>query len=191
MYSIDAQSNTSNLTYLFGNGEQISTDTGGADALNDYEVSIYMAFTDPTEVSLLNNITLLLFGNERLNATGDLKHIAFPEAEYRAARKVYDEMLETAFEQEEYAYSSGLGVSYNTGYADGYDDAVADIDSGDFGRNLLGNTFSVPFEGLKQLTLIKWETAEGNIISINLMTVFSAMVGVTLFVWFLRIFAGG
>lgn len=102
---------------------------------------------------------------------------------------------------EEYGYQSGfddgyrMGIGTNASYQDGYDtgynDAVNQISSGEFGRNLLGNTFSAPFEALSQFTIVSWELQNGNQVEITLGAVLSAVIGVGLFIWFLKLFAGG
>lgn len=202
-YEIDDAYDTATLSYLYGGGETFSKDIGGADVFDDIEISLYMAISDPTEVSLLNNITFLLFGDERVNATGDLKHIAFPQAEYRAARQVFDKMKETAFEQEQSAYDSGLGVSYNTGFQDGYDEAKAEIDSsrltyeagyndalseissGEFGENLLGNMFSAPIKAVQSITLV--QLPNGSFITLG--NIFSALIALLLVLAFIKIYS--
>lgn len=93
-------------------------------------------------------------------------------------------------------YSEGLQAGMGSGnfevaFQQGYDKAISEIGSGDFGRNLLGGAFSAPIDALREFTLIEWTTDSGVEVSIDLLTVFSAFVGVSLFVWFLKLFAGG
>jgi hypothetical protein len=81
--------------------------------------------------------------------------------------------------------------NYSDAYDDGYSDALHEIESGDFGRNFLSGVFTAPLKAMESFTLVSWQTQSGTIISINLMTILSAIVGLTLFIWFLKMFAGG
>lgn len=102
-----------------------------------------------------------------------------------------------------YGYDDGVRYGYNAGYDDGYNegvavsydlgyqDAVDDIESGDFGRNFLGGLFTAPIDAMKDFEIISWTTANGVEVSITLMTLFSAVIGLALFIWFLKMFAGG
>lgn len=83
------------------------------------------------------------------------------------------------------------GSDANTGYQNGYNDAVAQIESGDFGRNFLGGLFSAPIEALKSFTLVEWTTTSGLEVSLNVFMIISAAIGVSLFIWFIKLFAGG
>lgn len=99
-----------------------------------------------------------------------------------------------------YGYQNGYDDGYDQGvidtkgddiYQSGYDAAVQEIKDGDFGRNFLGNVFGAPVDALRRFTLVDWTLKDGTLITINLMSVFSAIVGVSLFVWFLKMFSGG
>lgn len=83
--------------------------------------------------------------------------------------------------------SDDLPLFYEAGYQQG----AADIDSGEFGKNFLGAVFSAPFEMFNDFTLIEWTMPNGAVVSVTLATVISAAVGVTLFIWLLKVFAGG
>lgn len=98
----------------------------------------------------------------------------------------YDEGYDDGYDQ---GYDEGLGD--NTAYQSGYDAAVRDIDSGEFGRNFIGNVLKAPFDALNTFTLVQWTTAEGTTITISLAAIISAAIGVSLFIWFLKVFAGG
>lgn len=90
------------------------------------------------------------------------------------------------------AYAYGWHQTYTTDqYQQGYDDAVADIDSGDFGKNFLGGILRAPFQALNEFTLIQWTTEAGATISVSLGNIISAGIGIALFIWFLKLFAGG
>lgn len=91
-------------------------------------------------------------------------------------------------------YESGVSeapdVDQNAAFENGYQAALNDIESGDFGRNLLGGFLSAPLEALQSFTLVNWETANGDVISISVGTILSAIVGLGLLSWFLKLFAG-
>ena len=103
----------------------------------------------------------------------------------------------------QHGYANGYNVGYQEGYVaggngnseeayqDGYDAAVEDIDSGDFGRNLLGGMFSAPMDALNSFTLVSWELSNGGTVSITLGAIISAILGVVFLMWFLKLFAGG
>lgn len=94
-------------------------------------------------------------------------------------------------------YERGYDAGYLEGqqsdgaYQNGYNAALNDIDSGDFGRNLLGGGFIAPFDAVMSIKLVSWTLESGTQISITIGTIFSAIVGVSLFIWFLKLFAGG
>lgn len=99
-------------------------------------------------------------------------------------------------------YQTGWGDGYNDGYTKGVKDteadeegqykkgyyaAVSEIDSGKFGENFLGNMFSAPIRALEEFTLAK--LPDGT--NITILGVLSAFVALTLFIAFLKKFAGG
>lgn len=89
---------------------------------------------------------------------------------------------------EEYGYSQGLMNSdYGDAYNKGYADAEADIDSGEWGANLLGDTLSAPIEALNSFVLVS--TPSGYDITLGL--VVGCVIALTLFIAFLKLFAGG
>lgn len=97
-----------------------------------------------------------------------------------------------------YYYGWSDGFIYGYDYADntddydrGYQDALDDIDSGEFGKNLIGATLNAPLEALADFNIVSWTTANGRTINISIMTVLSGIIGLCLFVWFLKMFAGG
>lgn len=81
--------------------------------------------------------------------------------------------------------------NYEDGYSDGRTDALGEVSSGDFGRNFLGGIFTAPIDALREFTIVEWTTENGVEVTITLMTFFSAVIGVMIFVWFLKMFAGG
>lgn len=94
-------------------------------------------------------------------------------------------------------YNRGYDVGFGDGqqseglYQDGYNDALNEVDSGDFGRNFLSGVFTAPLNALNNFKIIQWETQNGDIYSVSLMTILSAIIGLSLFIWFLKMFAGG
>lgn len=84
-------------------------------------------------------------------------------------------------------YESAVNIAYQ----EGYQDAVSEIDSGSFGKNILGSVFSAPFDMLNDFKLIEWKLDNGSLISVSLGTVVSAGIGVSLFIWLLKVFRGG
>ena len=93
-------------------------------------------------------------------------------------------------------YDNGYDVGYQEGvdtdsYQAGYDKAVSEIDSGDFGKNFIGSVISAPFDALENFTLVSWDLSNGGTVSITLATIVSAGIGICLLIWFLKMFAGG
>lgn len=76
-------------------------------------------------------------------------------------------------------------------YERGYQDAIDDIDSGDFGRNFLGGIFTAPIDALNNFTLIDYELSDGEQVSITLGSIIGAALAVVFVIWFLKLFAGG
>lgn len=76
-------------------------------------------------------------------------------------------------------------------YQQGREDAIKEIKDGDFGRNFLGAVFSAPLAALNSFTLVSWQLEGGRVITVTLGMVISAALGITLFIWFLKLFAGG
>lgn len=92
-------------------------------------------------------------------------------------------------------YNKGNSAGYKFGYECGYDKGLLDS-SGDyskgyeagmnsnFGKNVILNLLSVPKDFLNNLVL--FEVGE---LSISLWNIFTTILGVSLFIWFLKIFA--
>ncbi len=87
-------------------------------------------------------------------------------------------------------YDLGLSVGYDNGYSFGYNDGYSDgrnsTDSENFGQNLLGDTLSAPMRALNQFVIYQ----NGNV-TISLGLVLGAVISLTLFLAFLKMFAGG
>lgn len=93
-------------------------------------------------------------------------------------------------------YEVGLDEGYSNGvntdsYQAGYNQALSEIESGDYGRNFIGGILRAPMDMLRNFTLIEWTTNTGTEVVINLATLFTAVISVSLFIWFLKLFAGG
>lgn len=86
-----------------------------------------------------------------------------------------------------YGYELGLNQGYNQGYDDGFDDGNTAGTSASFGKNLLGDTLAVPINALNGFVLF---TAP-NGTNVTLGGVVGAVIGLSLFIMFLKIFAGG
>ena len=56
---------------------------------------------------------------------------------------------------------------------------------------VLGGMFSAPIEALKSFTLVEWTTNSGLEVSLNVFMIVSAVIGLSLFIWFLKLFSGG
>lgn len=84
-------------------------------------------------------------------------------------------------------YTDGFNAGQSKDYQQGYNDAVKDIDSGEFGANFLGNTFNASIEGISQLRIVRLPSGEW----ITLGSVFLGIIGILLVIIFLKVFAGG
>ena len=84
------------------------------------------------------------------------------------------------FEQGEIAFSDS---AYNQGFADG----VNSSDSENLGQNLLGDTLSAPIDALNEFTL--YESSSG--LKVTLGLVLGGVICLSIFIAFLKIFAGG
>lgn len=103
---------------------------------------------------------------------------------------------------EEYGYSNGyttgVGVGYDQGYnagsQAGYDQGFAagaeSTDSGNLGHNLLGDTLNAPMNALNNFTIYDPDPSD-NSPGITLGLVVGGVICLSLFIAFLKIFAGG
>lgn len=85
---------------------------------------------------------------------------------------------------------SNYNTGYNAGYSEGYTDGRNSTDSENFGQNLLGQTLRVPFEALNQFTIYDPD-GNGPILPVTLGLVVGGAICMTLFIAFLKMFAGG
>ena len=81
------------------------------------------------------------------------------------------------------AYQTGYDIGYNVGFVRGRNEGQSE----DFGFNFLGDTLSAPIRALDNLVL--FESNSG--FRITVWGVFSTVVGISLFIWFMKMFAGG
>lgn len=82
---------------------------------------------------------------------------------------------------------SNYNTGYNAGYSEGYTDGRNSTDSENLGHNLLGDTLNVPFKALNGFTLYK--SSSGFAVTLGL--VVGGAICMTLFIAFLKMFAGG
>lgn len=98
----------------------------------------------------------------------------------------YDQVYQDGF-------SAGVNSSeaedkwYQSGYNEGLSDGRASTDSANLGENLLGDTLSAPMDALNSFTL--YESSSGFKVTLGL--VVGGAISLTLFIAFLKIFAGG
>lgn len=83
--------------------------------------------------------------------------------------------------------SSVISQARQEGYNEGYLDGRNSTDSENLGQNLLGDTLSVPFEALNDFTIYQSSTG----FNVTLGLVVGGAICLTLFIAFLKIFAGG
>lgn len=82
----------------------------------------------------------------------------------------------------------GYNDGYQSGYDIGYDDGVDATESSAFGKNLLADTLNAPMNALNQFVL--YESTDGYY-TITLGSVVGGVIAFSLFIAFLKLFAGG
>lgn len=82
-------------------------------------------------------------------------------------------------------------VSSGAAFQAGYDQAVSEIDSDEFGRNFLIGVFNAPMDALNEFTIASWQTSDGQTMRVTLGLVLGSCIGIMIFMWFLKMFAGG
>lgn len=87
-------------------------------------------------------------------------------------------------------YVDGAEANYEEVYQLGYDAGVNATDSSKFGHNLLGETLGAPIKALNNFTLYEY-TMLNNTYQITLGHVVGGVIALTLFIAFLKVFAGG
>ncbi|MBO5947720.1 hypothetical protein J6Q66_02660, partial [bacterium] len=78
-------------------------------------------------------------------------------------------------------------LGYQEGYKDGYDSGLNSSASSSLGANLLGDTLSAPINALNSITI--YQSSSGY--NVTLWGILSTIIGASLFIWFLKMFAGG
>lgn len=166
----------------------ISLKTVVLDGVSIAPVSLNLAFLLPhsTSSDMLGALHCMFFGNNSETT------LLFPNSYLEIL--AHSEYVTDNYEQ---GYNNGYGVGYRFGYLagesssdayqNGYDQAVSEIDSGEFGANLLGATFNAPIRGLNQFVLVT--TPNG--VEITLGNVISAVIALVLVLAFLKVYAGG
>lgn len=166
---------------------------GGIDYTNNFgELQIAATIVENRyEGAMLSSIVYpLLQCQSGVGAIPYTEVVYSPSAFYSGMDRAYNLGYEDGYR---YGYNNGYndGIESLEAYNEGYNDAVEEIESGDFGRNIIGSIFSAPFDALRSFTLVEWQLAGGMVVTITLATVVSAAVGIALFIWFLKTFAGG
>ena len=190
IYTSSDASGNFKLNSLYCNGK-----TYGFSSINDITITI----------SCTNNYTSYPYGINNIASLFVMGSYSYPAAfmdaytiGYATGALLGD--VDGFDEGRDFGYALGYDDGYKEGYNEavdgdaykaGYDDAVKEIETGDFGRNLIGSIFKAPFDTLRNFVLVEWKAANGFTMTITLATLFSAIVGLSLFVWFLKTFKGG
>lgn len=172
-----------------------------APSIDSLDIGIVLNNAD---LSFFNNFIRLIFGISNVgypktfvDSMDQFWHAGYESGVIDGNNDAYDLGYQNGYDIGASAgYASGYELGLQDGrngdaYNDGYNAAVRDIKSGDFGRNFLSGIFTAPLDAMKEFNLVEWETEDGRTISINLISILSAVVGLSLFIWFLKMFAGG
>lgn len=138
------------------------------DQIIESDVPVYWSFAFRTVYNAMNDISSIVLGD-------DFVPVISPRS--LLFGWVYGSNEGGGASQEE------LDVAYDLGFDAGFEAGFAD--------DLIGDTFSAPFNALSRFTLFQWEDPAGNVHVITLMGVIGAGIGISLFIWFLKLFAGG
>lgn len=84
--------------------------------------------------------------------------------------------------------ASGYQDGYDTGYNQGYDEGVSSTGSQQLGKNLLVDTLTAPMNALNEFVL--YESSDG-LFEISLGDIVGGVIAFSLFIAFLKLFAGG
>lgn len=136
-------------------------------------LDLCVGFTDIYQVGfpMVNLLTQLLYGSVTDS------YVLYPAT----FKQAYIYALNNASDSAE-AYQRG----FNDGYDDGYTTAVNEIESGDFGRNFLGDIFGNLTVSLNEFRLFQYDGTW-----VTLGSVLAASIGISLFIWLLKCMAGG
>lgn len=124
-------------------------------------------------------------------------------------QQAYDRGYNAGFtEGESSGFTFGRYEGYNAGYADGSSSTVVEsartegynagyaagresTDSANLGQNLIGDTLSAPMDGLNDFVLYDSDGPDGEAKPITLGLIVGGAIALTLFMAFLKLFAGG
>lgn len=152
--------------------------------LENPELLIFMGGSD------IQYITLPIYENAIVNASSF--GVSYPYLIGNQYQYGYDKGYQSGesdgyFRGKQDGYNEGILVDNEQAYNEGYYNGQQDIDSGTWGENLLGHTLSAPIRALNQFTLVT--TPSGFNITLGL--VVGCAIALTLFIAFLKLFAGG
>lgn len=190
------------------NANQLSSGIGlSQELVEEFEVDGYLYLTLAGHWSSIS-INGVTYGTAGLSNDIELGYVTelnitldSPTTEAPLFRSFHIKIQTSSYEVHQ-AYNDGLKQGYKDGYATGtnasqeeafnmgYRQGLEESDSGKLGYNLLGITFSAPINALNQFVL--FETHIGDTpIPVTLGGVVGALIAFSLFIAFLKIFAGG
>lgn len=151
--------------------------------------------SSPTRINLLNTFQLECYPVANSYDSGTTYRFYFDiilsnsDALEQARQEGYDQGYAEGYQS---GYTSGTSSSviesaHQQGYNEGYSAGRLSTDSENLGQNLLGDTLSAPMDALNSFTLYK--SSSGFEVTLGL--VVGGAISLTLFIAFLKIFAGG
>lgn len=151
--------------------------------------------SSPTRINLLNTYQLECYPVANSYDAGTTYRFYFDiilsnsDALEQARQEGYDQGYAEGYQS---GYTSGTSSSAiesarQQGYNEGYSAGRLSTDSENLGQNLLGDTLSAPMDALNSFTLYK--SSSGFEVTLGL--VVGGAISLTLFIAFLKIFAGG
>lgn len=152
--------------------------------LKNPELLIFMGGSD------IQYVALPIYENAIVNASGfgvEYSYLIGDQFRYGYNKGVADGEAYGYEQGRIEGYHQGILVDNEQAYNEGYFNGQKDIDSGEWGVNLLGHTLSAPIRALNQFTLVT--TPSGFNITLGL--VVGCAIALTLFIAFLKLFAGG
>lgn len=161
-------------------------------------LSSVFQFTDDLLTPITDYQTLTFgFDEGHMNYANNINRLMFNSSVWLSPSLMmpaYNEGYETGNND---GYSVGYDTGYDAGYSSaeladpdfdaGYQQAVEDLGDGTFGQNLLGATLGAPMKALNEFVL--YESAGGDRLTLGL--VVGGVICLSLFIAFLKIFAGG
>lgn len=126
------------------------------------------------------NFVSVLFNDYNYSGT-----VTYPKISYLSYEVVENLDIDSIYES---GYDKGYkdGLSSSDQYQLGYNEAVRQIDSGEFGENFLGNLFSAPLKALNKFVIVS--TPNG--VDITIGGLLSAIIALTLLIAFLKMYKG-